>query len=421
MHAHSLTKVLARLLTGCTVAMVLAIHLPAQASPELTALQQQYDTLMKERVVGPYETAVNELNVGYIGGVNRLISEAKTAGNLDAVLVYEAEIKRVGAREPLPPDDDKTPKGLKNLRAIYRNQIGKLDSQKSAGTTLLLTPYVARLKELEVTLTKADRISEAQAVKNHRETLAAAAAPSTVGGAFTNSLGMKFVPVPGTDILMCIHETRRSDYGTYAQAASGVNGAWKDVAVSGVAKEKEGNLPVTRVSWADATAFCEWLSKKDGRSYRLPTDREWSFAVGIGREEGKEGTPDSKSGKLGEEYPWGKKWPPNKGAGNFADASVGKASPGKACIQDYEDGFVSAAPVMSFEANKLGIYDLGGNVWEWCSDWYNASQVDRVTRGGSFSNHEKNRLLSSERDHTPPDRREPAFGFRCVVEQPKNK
>lgn len=375
---------------------------------------------MKERVTGPYEASLNELNANYIGGVNRLIAEAKSAGNLDAVLLYESEIKRIGAREQLPVDDEKTPKGLKSLRAIYRSQIAKFESQKSSNASSLLIPYVARLKELEVSLTKSDRISEAQAVKNHRETLVVAT-PTTVGGAFTNSLGMKFVPVPGTDILMCIHETRRSDYGAYAQAASGVNGSWREGGVNGMTGETQGSLPVARVNWTDANTFCEWLSKKEGRTYRLPTDREWSFAVGIGRDEGKDGTPDSKSGKVADEYPWGKKWPPAKGAGNYADASVGKASPGKACIQDYEDDFPLAAPVMSFEPNKLGIYDLGGNVWEWCSDWYNTSQVDRVTRGGSYANHEKNRLLSSERDHTPPDRREPMFGFRCVVEQPKGK
>jgi len=99
---------------------------------------------------------------------------------------------------------------------------------------------------------------------------------------FTNSLGMKFVPVPGTRMLMCIHETRRADYATYAALHPEADASWKKVIFDGQPVAMQDDEPVVNVSWDDAQAFCRWLSQKEGRRYRLPTDREWSIAVGIG-------------------------------------------------------------------------------------------------------------------------------------------
>jgi formylglycine-generating enzyme required for sulfatase activity len=97
--------------------------------------------------------------------------------------------------------------------------------------------------------------------------------------AFTNALGMKFVPVPGTQILMCIHETRNKDYAAFAEESSGVNGEWKKVVFDFGEKGKftikdDKDHPVVNVSWEDANAFCAWLGRKDGKTYRLPTDHE---------------------------------------------------------------------------------------------------------------------------------------------------
>jgi formylglycine-generating enzyme required for sulfatase activity len=72
---------------------------------------------------------------------------------------------------------------------------------------------------------------------------------------------------------------------------------------------------------------------------------------------------------------------------------------------------------MSFQPNKHGIYDMGGNVWEWVKDWFNASEKDHVMRGGSWLMGDRNALFSSVRGLNPPGRFLYAdYGFRCVVE-----
>ena len=107
--------------------------------------------------------------------------------------------------------------------------------------------------------------------------------------AFVNTLGMPFVPVPGTEVSFCIWETRVKDYAEYAAANAGGDAGWKKPGF-----KQEDTHPVVNVSWNDAQAFCEWLTKKElaegkikaGQKYRLPTDAEWSVAVGLEQEKG---------------------------------------------------------------------------------------------------------------------------------------
>lgn len=241
---------------------------------------------------------------------------------------------------------------------------------------------------------------------------------------YTNSLGMKFVPVPGTQILMCIHETRNKDYAAYSSANSGVDGSWKNVVFthwkSKYTIKDDANHPVVKVSWQDATAFCDWLGRKDDRTYRLPTDHEWSCAVGIGDRENKRDTPKSKDGK-GPGFPWGDGYPPPKNnLGNYLDGTVvRKGEADSTSLGSYEDGYLVTSPVMSYAANKLGIHDLGGNVWEWCQDLYspeeNAGDNAPVIRGGSWVFDSLEWLKSSNRDFGKATERVSETGFRCVV------
>jgi formylglycine-generating enzyme required for sulfatase activity len=175
---------------------------------------------------------------------------------------------------------------------------------------------------------------------------------------------------------------------------------------------------VVRVSWEDAQAFCRWLSKKEGKTYRLPTDEEWSKAVGIAQKEEKKATLQEKNGKVEGEYTWGTDWPPPKGAGNFCDESRNVKAPNvkyPKYLEGYDDGFPTTAPVMSFKPNEFGLYDLGGNVREWVEDWYNSEQTARGVRGASWYLLTGLDLRSSYRVGIRPSDRNPSGGFRCVV------
>jgi formylglycine-generating enzyme required for sulfatase activity len=228
--------------------------------------------------------------------------------------------------------------------------------------------------------------------------------PKIHANAFVNTLGMKFVPVPGTDVQFSIWETRVKDYAAYAAANAGVDGNWKKPGF-----KQADTHPVVNVSWEDANAFCEWLTKKElaegkikaGQKYRLPTDAEWSVAVGLGKEKGN--TPEEKDSGIKDVYPWGKEWPPPKGAGNYEESQK-------------VDKFEYTAPVGSFAANQHGLHDLGGNVWEWCEDWYDpAAKAYRVLRGASWYYLYPDYLLSSYRNYDAPVNRFFNIGFRCVL------
>ena len=246
---------------------------------------------------------------------------------------------------------------------------------------------------------------------------------ATKDTSYVNSLGMKFVSVPGTKVLFCIHETRYKDYAAYASKVAGVDASWKNQTLDGFTlTERPADHPVVNVSWDDAKKFCQWLSTKEGKTYRLPTDEEWTVAVGLGDAETRPSgsTPASLSQKEATQFPWGKTFPLNTSepAGNYSDQSRRAAAPlGNAqYIAGYDDGFPTTAPVMSFAANPFGLYDMGGNVWEWCEDWYDAKRGARVMRGGCWRNSERVDLLSSNRSLCAVGRRHVLHGFRVVLE-----
>lgn len=231
------------------------------------------------------------------------------------------------------------------------------------------------------------------------------------GKVFTNSLGMKFVPVPGTKILMCTMET------TVEQ--------WKASGLPYEAPEfsQGSDHPAVNISWDDAKAWCEWLSKKEGKTYRLPTDHEWSSAVGIGRQEKAKLAPDQKDGQIKDEYPWGNQWPPPHNAGNYkgeetktTDNKRKLLRKGFTLIEGFSDQHSFTAPVGSYLENHLGLYDLGGNVSEWCEDQFNPSFNLRLLRGGSWNDVRRDDLASSRRLSLSPVIRSSYNGFRCVME-----
>ena len=216
-----------------------------------------------------------------------------------------------------------------------------------------------------------------------------------------NSLGMRFVPVPGTEVLFCVWPTRVRDYQAFAVATGQ---RWEKPTFT-----QGPNHPAVNVSWEDAQAFCQWLTAKErlegkltaAQGYRLPTDWEWSVAVGL--VEPRAGTPKEKEAKIREVYPWGNQWPPPRGAGNYAESLD---------VDDYKN----TSPVGSFAANALGLNDMGGNVWQWCEDWYDSERQLRFLRGGSWNQFfNADQLLSSFRYLNNPDLRNDICGFRVVL------
>lgn len=161
---------------------------------------------------------------------------------------------------------------------------------------------------------------------------------------------------------------------------------------------QSGTHPVAAVRWEDAAKFCQWLTERERKAgrlaatehHRLPRDHEWSCAVGLGAREDAVQRPDEKSLKI-DGFPWGGAWPPPSATGNFAGeerrAEVEAKKPGyDGLIAGYNDGFHGAAPVGSFPANALGLFDLAGNVAEHCEDWNAAAQDRRTIRGGGADN-----------------------------------
>jgi len=219
--------------------------------------------------------------------------------------------------------------------------------------------------------------------------------------AYTNSLGMKFLPVPGVAALFAVWPVRVQDYEAFARET--------DQKWSRPKFKQEPSHPAVNVSWDDARRFCLWLTERERRvgrlgqrdEYRLPTDLEWSAAVDLGKETGD--TPAERDGKIRDIYPWGKDWPPPKNVGNF-DSELRR------------DDFDYTSPAGSFPANRHGLYDLAGNVWEWCSDSYDGQQSYRVLRGASWHSAKQHTLLSSARLFNSPGHRVDIVGFRVVLE-----
>lgn len=222
----------------------------------------------------------------------------------------------------------------------------------------------------------------------------------------TSSLGMKFVTVTGTPAYIATHETRVSDWQAFI-SASGREWTYKPHFNQGP------DHPAVGITLEDARAFCSWLTDQEraegklttSQSYRLPTRSDWDAAIGLLRMRKLDLTVDE---KVTDErtFPWGMDWPPPARTGNFAEGEI----PG------YEDGFPFTSPVGQFKPTPEGIYDLTGNVWEWCWDPQIRAEQVGVLRGGSWAYFRQECLRSDYIYVVPVDLRMPTVGFRCVYE-----
>jgi formylglycine-generating enzyme required for sulfatase activity len=165
------------------------------------------------------------------------------------------------------------------------------------------------------------------------------------------------------------------------------------------------NHPVVHVSYRDALAYCEWAGK------RLPTEAEMEYAA--------------RGGLVGKRYAWGDELMPNgKHMCNIFQGKFPEYNSG-------EDGYIGTAPVDAYEPNGYGLYNMGGNVWEWVFDWWSPdfhvngprnnpfgpeAGERRVNRGGSYLCHDSycNRYRVAARSSNTPDSSTGNLGFRCA-------
>jgi formylglycine-generating enzyme len=177
--------------------------------------------------------------------------------------------------------------------------------------------------------------------------------------------------------------------------------------------EQTDEHPVVNVSWNDAVAFCKWLSKKEGKTYRLPTEAEWEYACRAGTTTRYYNGDDPET--LAE-------------VGNVADVAAKVKFPDWTWTIKANDGYAFTAPVGKFKPNAFGLYDMQGNAWQWCMDWYSReyyakstiddptgpdSGFERVIRGSSWNGGPGNARSASHYRCTPDDRFNLA-GFRVA-------
>jgi formylglycine-generating enzyme required for sulfatase activity len=185
--------------------------------------------------------------------------------------------------------------------------------------------------------------------------------------------------------------------------------SWRNTGFS----QSEGH-PVVNVSWNDALQFCQWLSRVEGKPYRLPTEAEWEYACRAGATT---------------RYSHGHDAEGLEKIGNVADAAFEAQFPELKGEIKASDGHAYTSPAGSFLPNRFGLHDMHGNVWEWCADWYEPEYyarspahdptgpdtgAERVYRGGGWFNCARG-CRSASRSAGLPENRNLTLGFRVAA------
>lgn len=273
-----------------------------------------------------------------------------------------------------------------------------------------------------------------------------AATTATKDNPWSNSIGMKFVPVPETRVLFSVYETRVRDFDAYFKAdnartqdwRSGENDVLKLMGKGSMLKNKEPGAelstwrnpgmgftqtpdhPVCGVDLLEARMFCSWINWKDheegrlseGQRYRLPTDEEWSRAALL--------KPDAELPAVFRPTP--EDGDPNAEA-NFAGLEGPEVQPWAADIGSLRrrDPFPRTAPVGSFKPNALGLFDFSGNLAEWTDTEASELKLSPrlrtyIIRGGSWTSSTPRACRLEVRQSDRMGRAKPTCGFRIVLD-----
>jgi serine/threonine protein kinase/formylglycine-generating enzyme required for sulfatase activity len=237
------------------------------------------------------------------------------------------------------------------------------------------------------------------------------------GKTWHNSIQMRFEPL-GADLMVSALETRVKDYGVFTHSARYERPRVPDF-------PQGPHHPVVYVSRDDAQAFCKWLTEKERNEeligqthyYRLPTDLEWSKMAGLKQEIGDD--PSQRDASKSTVYAWTAQWPPPDGFGNYADvtAAENQDTPSSRIISGYTDGFTRTSPTGKFEPNKLGLFDITGNVHEWVENdiLLTPDSSLGVLRGGGWNTYREENLILGWRNPVPPTVKTGYYGFRVVL------
>jgi len=202
-----------------------------------------------------------------------------------------------------------------------------------------------------------------------------------------------------------------------SQGCASYDGAWRkrdELKWDDVGFKQTATDPVVCVSWRDATAYAQWLSRKTGQGYRLPSESEWEYAARAGSDAVR---------------PWGDNASAACASANVADQSAAEQFPGWK-VEPCTDGYVYTAPVGSFKPNVFGLYDMLGNAFEWVQDcwhpsyqgapadgsaWMSGDCAEHGLRGGSWFT-SPGQVSAMARNRFEENYRSDSVGFRLVRE-----
>src|SRR5581483_5269366 len=359
------------------------------------------------REVSPSAQPATDADTGQLTGMdkvdyNALVEEARQAQQTDDPEQQKSSLQRFLSDSSLFLQKHPDQMLLWQIRAAAAISLDDMYAGSEAGQKLLaagaadsnnpsLEHLISQLK-LKGWL---DQEKMAEAKRNTADSL-------------VNSLGMKFTHVPGTTVVFSVWDTRvqafqalvnDTNYDATRDICSGISGHQGATLLASYVHahyERLGNSwqnpgwtqgpgdAVTGVSWKDAKVFCEWLTEKErhigkigpDQSYRLPTDAEWSIAVGVDPQKADE-----------------------------------RKSSGKKTI----------SPLGNDIPNAYGIYGLGGSFFQFTEDWYDSKMVNKTARGGSWFHSENNFRRTSFRMAVGPNLRFNDFSFRVVLSNDTQK